>query len=177
MAWLALLWVGAWAHPLDGEWELITSTGEAEQVLTGQIQKALRSWPGFAVAMATERIVEENGPCPRYRFVAAPEAITLQCLSMPAYTRPVEGVHRFQDPKGRDVSSRVTVDEEGFKITFTGDDGARTDDFAVSGDELVLQAKVSAQALPKAIRWTWRYRRADGATSPSEEAAASPSGN
>ena len=176
MHWILLLAsvTSSTAHPVTGQWILASSRTEADQRIHDATQRALSSWPSFAVALATRELVAENTPCPRYDLRVTEDAMQLSCAGSPTLTIQHGQTVRFQDPKDRTIAAQVQVKPQRLRLTWSAPDGRRTDTLTVEDATLHMASKVTAPMLPQAIRWTQTYIRDTPNPSPREARATQP---
>jgi hypothetical protein len=159
--------LAAHAHPVDGHWELVQTEEEVRADQVAAIDKALQSWPGFAVALARSRIVADTELCHTYTVQAASPTLAFRCGDYPTYVRASQGADTVTAPDGKTITSRVTLKPTLLRIRWSGDeDGMMTDTFEVEDDTLRVEHRLTAPMLPRAIRWTVRYRRATSPPAP-----------
>jgi hypothetical protein len=155
-----LMWLlaAALAHPLDGEWVLDTDAEAVVLSMNAAVDKALASWPNFAVVRARAAIVAENKPCGR--IVVEADTFATSCDDRGRYERPPTGSHTFTEPEsGKEITTRLDVKRDTVRIQWNGPDGKRADSYRLEGDQLIIEHRITSSYLPKAVRWEVRYRR------------------
>lgn len=158
LSWL-LLTATALAHPVDGAWTLALTADEVLQRQHDAIDRALSTWPSFAVAIARQRIPPVNLPCQRYELRLDEATLRLTCDDHPPYERAATGVHSFTAPEGEQVRSRVHATATGLRISWEAEGGKRVDQFEPAEHSLEVVVRLTAPALPQAVQWTLRYQR------------------
>lgn len=159
MSTLLLLLATAHAHPVDGRWVLEPSMDEVEVLQGEAVEKALRSWPAFAVAKARAAVVEDNAPCAHVTFATDGE-LAYGCADLWTYRRPLEGEDQVEDDDGKPVTTQVDLDATDLEIQWVSGQGRRIDRYRVEGDHLVVEHTIRSPFLPRAIQWALRYRPA-----------------
>ncbi len=155
-----LVWSGlASAHPVDGTWVLDgPPTAAVEAIHTG-VDRALRSWPSFASGIARVRIAEDNPPCATLLVTVQADRLRWRCGEHPVFERPLEGEITVPTPEGPPVTSVVRIAEDEVRLDWIAEEGRRRDAVRRDGEALALSVTLRSPALPRPVRWTWRYRR------------------
>lgn len=157
---LLLLLATAHAHPVDGRWVLEPSPEQVEALQGAAVEKALRSWPAFAVAKARAAVLEDNVPCAHVTFATEGE-LAYGCADLWTYRRPLAGEDQVEDDDGKPVTTKVDLDPKDLQIQWVSGQGRRIDRYRVDGDHLVVEHAIRSPFLPRAIQWELRYRRAE----------------
>lgn len=128
------------------------------------VERALRSWPSFAVGTVKVELARKNAPCPKVVVSLAstedPATLAFRCEGGPPPAL-AEGATPQQVWRDMLAHRRTLLRGDRIRMVWEGEGGRREDTYRVDGDALVVEHRVVADLLPHPIVWEVTYQRAE----------------
>jgi hypothetical protein len=148
------------AHPANGSWKVSTPPDKLRSTLDAAIDDVAKEFNFVIREIARYKLQNATKVCSSYSFDVKEAEVHFACDSNTPSVLKRDGspLHTTNDA-GEPITGTMQVTDDGVKITWKGEDGARINDFKIAGEVIQLRATVTGSQLPKPLKWTVDYKQ------------------
>ena len=148
------------SHPMTGTWHIATPEDALRKRLDATIDAVAREFNLLFRDAVRQKLNGATKVCETYTLDVQAEAVHLSCDGRPSVALPRDGsLLHTHNAAGEPVRGRVEVKGDTMLLTWRGEAGGRINEFAMTGDTLVLTSEVSSSRIPKSLSWTVDYKQ------------------